>query len=501
MKRLKGWFSGMAGQLISLLVITLFISMLVSIHLLSGERRSALIGQARDNAIWRTASVIRLLESVPKDYQQPILDTISNSSSSFSIDRHATISKSEDSDIERSISRYLRKALDERRIVHARISTLNDKDWKHFSSRRDEDDDHLSKEERREKRRHNERLERDGKRNEFSHHASKIQRAREKLHSIQRNGGCLDASIQLKDGNWLNVQSSFIPPALPFQTVLLPLVVLGGLLIVVVSLFVMWVTKPLQVLAQRAEELGRGENSEPIPLRGPKELRFATNAFNQMQERLTRFINDRTKLLAAISHDLRTPITSLRIRAEFVEDAEDRAKMIATLDEMQSMVEATLRFARDESQSEALRKVSLSDLISSICYDYLEMGARVEENVDSGVVCALRPNAFKRALRNLIDNSLRYGSRAAVHLERVGSNAVIRVCDDGPGIPENRLCDVFEPFVRLEESRNEETGGIGLGLSICRSIVHAHGGTIELKNADDNDGDMTGLIVKITLPM
>jgi signal transduction histidine kinase len=218
-------------------------------------------------------------------------------------------------------------------------------------------------------------------------------------------------------------------------------------------------------------------------------------AFNRMQERLRRFLDDRTRMLAAVSHDLRTPITSLRLRAEFVEDDETRARILATLDEMQAMVEATLAFAREEARSEPTRIVDLAALVESTAADLADLGAAIEVAPAERLPYGCRPVALRRALRNLLENAVRYGERCHVRLEHDRSEVRIIIEDEGPGIPEDQQGRVFEPFVRLEESRSAETGGIGLGLAIARSIARAHGGDIRLQNLPGR-----GLRVSLSLP-
>jgi len=201
-------------------------------------------------------------------------------------------------------------------------------------------------------------------------------------------------------------------------------------------------------------------------------------------------------MLAAISHDLRTPITSLRLRAEFIDDDENREKMIEVLEEMAAMTEATLRFARDEAHAEKAENADLGAILEALAGDQQDLGHECSVDVEEKIVLSCRPVALKRALRNLIENAIRYGDSVSITAARMANEVAIRISDKGPGIPEDRLKDVFEPFVRLEESRNEETGGIGLGLAITRSIIHAHGGTITLKNRPER-----GLEAEVRLPL
>jgi signal transduction histidine kinase len=199
-------------------------------------------------------------------------------------------------------------------------------------------------------------------------------------------------------------------------------------------------------------------------------------------------------MLAAIGHDLRTPLTSLRLRAEFVSDEETREKMLATLDELRQMTEATLAFSRDQAVAEPTRNVNLTALVESLCDDLAEIGLNVSFEGGANLSYRCRADALKRALRNLIENAVRYGERARVHIESTSSAVSIVVEDNGPGIREQDIGRVFAPFFRLEDSRNRETGGIGLGLSIARDIVRHHGGDVSLCNTG------SGLRATIALP-
>lgn len=304
-------------------------------------------------------------------------------------------------------------------------------------------------------------------------------------------------SIALPDGRWLNARSD-LPPSVPgfARPYGVMLALLVGLLVLAVLVGTRRATRPLAALALAAERLGRGEAGAPLPEQGPEEVRRAVAAFNRMQERLARFIADRTRLLAALGHDLRTPITSLRLRAELLEDEEARAKIVATLDEMQRMVETTLAFARDEAMGEPVREVDLRALVEGVVEDLAELGRDARLLESERLVARVRPAALRRALRNLVENALAYGTRARVRLTRRGSEAVVTVDDDGPGIPPERLEEVFEPFVRLEASRSSETGGVGLGLSIARGIARGHGGEVVLANRPEG-----GLRAELKLPL
>ncbi|WP_061934807.1 ATP-binding protein [Aureimonas sp. AU22] len=270
----------------------------------------------------------------------------------------------------------------------------------------------------------------------------------------------------------------------------------AGLVALVAIVAIRRIAKPLARLTEAAETLGRGEALDPLPETGPDDIRHTAEAFNRMQERLQRFVQDRTRMLAAIGHDLRTPLTTLRLRAEFVDDEELQSRMFATIDEMRAMTEAILSLARQESETEPTRTVDLGTLVESLCEDLAEVGNDVRFVEGERVTtCRCRPDSVRRALRNLIENAVRYGEQARVSLAPADDGVEILVRDRGPGIPPDRLEDVFAPFVRLEASRNSETGGVGLGLSIARAIARQHGGDVTLRS------DGSGLEAAIRLPL
>jgi signal transduction histidine kinase len=240
------------------------------------------------------------------------------------------------------------------------------------------------------------------------------------------------------------------------------------------------IARPLRQLTKSADSLGRGEAVKPILTCGPDDIRRTAEAFNRMQERLHRFVEDRTRMLAAIGHDLRTPLTTLRLRAELVEDPDLQERMLATIDEMQAMTEATLSLARHETNAEPTRTIDLSALVESICEDLAELGQSVAFTAGERVTYRCRPDGLRRTIRNLVENAVRYAGHADVRLVATNSTVEIVVEDNGPGIPLDKVEEVFAPFFRLEASRSCETGGIGLGLSIARAIARQHGGDVIL---------------------
>lgn len=305
----------------------------------------------------------------------------------------------------------------------------------------------------------------------------------------------LGLAVQLKDGSWLNSAfSKKMANSMWTTRSLISLAVTAIVLSLCAVFIARTMTKPMRRLAAAAEALGRGESVAPLEEKGPDDLRHTAVAFNLMQSRLQRFVEDRTRMLAAIGHDLRTPITSLRLRAEFVADDETREKMLDTLDELRAMTEATLAFSREQATEEVTRNVDLTALVGSLCDDLVEIGYEVACAEGPKISYRCRPDALKRAVRNLVENAVRYGERARVTLRTTPQAIEIVIEDDGPGIPPEIAEKVFEPFFRLERSRNRETGGIGLGLSISRNMVRHHGGDITLANTGH------GLRATISLP-
>jgi signal transduction histidine kinase len=316
------------------------------------------------------------------------------------------------------------------------------------------------------------------------------------------NGVLIEAA--LSDGHWLLFGSNLDPPppidpvATQFSQVSfaawLTLSILLGVLLSMLS--ARRLVKPLAELAIAVEQLGGSGDASPIPAHGPREVRGTIQAFNRMQERVRRFNEDRTRMIAAMSHDLRTPLTRLRLRAELVEDQEQQQKMLAELDMMAEMIESVLSFARDDTKHEPRALVDLSALVEGICDDASDAGEPVTYSGPRGITISCRPIAIRRAVSNLVDNAVKYGKSASVSLIPDSERVVITVDDEGPGIPRSEREKVFEPFYRIGSARNPETGGVGLGLSVTRSIVWEHGGEIILGNRKGG-----GLSVRVELPI
>jgi len=311
----------------------------------------------------------------------------------------------------------------------------------------------------------------------------------------------LVAQINMEEGEWLYLAALLPKPDLLTKTDYLPadrLYFLGLLLVILLLLggmIVRWLTRPLDKLVRAAEQLGREIDVPPLKEQGPLEIQATAQAFNRMQERITRFIDDRQRLFSAISHDLKTPITRLRLRAEMLDKEEDGEPFGRHLEELDRMVSGALECARGTDIHEEVRPIDIMALLGALQDDAAVLGRNVTVVGDVGPVFWGRPIALKRCLGNLIDNAIFYGQQAEIFAENSPDLLTIRICDRGAGIPEEMIDQVFEPYFRGESSRNRYTGGTGLGLGIARNIVHAHGGELALHNREGG-----GLEVVIRLP-
>lgn len=474
------WPKRLAGQMIALLLLALVMAQLITIVIFADEQRLATRAADRAQLLGRTVSIVRLLEKSPPSLHEQILKTANSRYLRYWISEESTVSEDDQVDRKGPSTRRIAKLLGEDIDREVRVAFGDDDHWpnlwrkdRHQHKRRSRDDDDHDDDDDDQG---------DGKR---AYHDDD-----------HPNSFSVLMSMRLKNQGWLNLETRLRPHGFRWKW---PALTWLGLMAIAISavvvLMVRRITKPMASLASAAERAGRGEVVEPLREVGPLDVRQATGAFNRMHDRLQRFMQDRTRMLAAMSHDLRTPITTLRLRAEFIEDEETRNKILETLEEMQRMTEATLAFVREEAKTEATRQVDLTTLIESVVADFSDFGHEVRFNETERLTFACRPQGIKRALRNLLENAIRYGRKADVTLISGIDEVLIRVDDEGPGIPKKDIDRMFQPFVRLDESRSEETGGIGLGLAIARSIIRGHGGDIELTNRKEG-----GLRATITLP-
>jgi signal transduction histidine kinase len=302
-------------------------------------------------------------------------------------------------------------------------------------------------------------------------------------------------SAQLSDGSWVNARlitprpNPWLAVQAAGSTLLIYLLILAAMIWIALRL-----ARPLRDLTAAAEGFGGPGAAPRVEPRGPDDVRRAILAFNAMSARVSAMFDEKDRMLGAIGHDLRTPLASLRIRAESVEPEAERARMVATIEEMTAMLDDTLALARSGRAAENLRPVDISALADTVVEEFRALGHDVSFEEGKRQTAAVQPNLLRRAVRNLVDNAVKYGGSAEVAVRATARGIAVEVADRGPGIPDAELGSVQEPFVRLETSRNRETGGSGLGLALARGAAQAHGGTLELENRPGG-----GLLARILL--
>lgn len=304
-------------------------------------------------------------------------------------------------------------------------------------------------------------------------------------------------SMRLPDDSWINISlfAAGLPRTSPHGTILSTTLMAIGVVLLSV-LIARWLTRPIRAVADAARSLTPDATPRSIDESGPVEVRDLAKAFNDLQHRIADLISRRTLSLAAVSHDLRTPLTRLKLRTEDLADASLKAAITADIGEMEQMIDDTLSYLSGDAQTEPARALDLSALLETIVNNARDVGADVTLGLSDHIVVHGRLIGLRRAFTNLIGNAVRFGAGVKVAAMIDDDTATITVCDDGPGIPEDQLTAVLEPFVRLDHSRNRETGGVGLGLTIARSHIIADGGTLRLANRSEG-----GLCATVTLPL
>jgi signal transduction histidine kinase len=320
-----------------------------------------------------------------------------------------------------------------------------------------------------------------------------------RIFSLAHDGGTYKVGIALPDGTMVSAKILPDQRQRPFWNGLWVITVLFA--VISVTLLGLWaaraLTAPLSSFAKAAENFSLNGAAAPLPERGPEEIRSVAKALNRMRERITALIDDRTKMLAAISHDLRTPITRMRLRSEFIEDDTHRSRMLGDLDQMRLMLESVLSFLRNDRKLESMTLVDVATTLQLVTDQFADMGHKVTYDGPEHAMATVRPDDLHRSVTNLVENAVRFGAETTIRLRMSPHTVTIEVEDDGPGISDPRKDVMLEPFVRGDDARNmDEAEGFGLGLSIARAIVLAHGGELSL-----HDRQPHGLLVRIQLPV
>jgi signal transduction histidine kinase len=303
-------------------------------------------------------------------------------------------------------------------------------------------------------------------------------------------------AVEQPNGRWLVTSSPWSRgDGRLFWRLLAQTLILYAALLLPVLWIARRISRPLRELARAARDYAPAVPTPPLPLHGPPDVQAVIAAFNALRLRVTAMLDEKDRMLGAIGHDLRTPLAALRVRIESVEDEQDRARMADVITEMNRTLDDILSLARLGRPSEPVTDIDLAALVDAVVEDFRDLGSPVSFEESARLRMRLRPSLMRRAIRNLIENAVKFGGSADVSLDVGTTSAAIVVNDNGPGIPEAQMQDVFTPFTRLETSRNRDTGGIGLGLALARAIVHEAGGDIALSNRPEG-----GLSARIVLP-
>jgi len=459
----------MIGQTILVLLVGLSLSHIISMMIYSSDRLNTLAAAGGQHMVRRIANVSRLVIGSPDDWQLRIVETLNEPNFRVLLTPEAVlVSKNNNGEQENVLAEVLRQHLELGAEVPVLIQFLK-------TEHSGQNESHMT----------------GMGMGPMSGMMSKVmQRSRQQA---------LRASIEIEPGKWINFITNIDGGEWPWINVSVISILVMSLAVILLSIWVVrQLSTPLSTFANAAKRLGRDVNAPSMAVSGPVEVREAALAFNDMQRRLKRLIDNRTQLLAAISHDLRTPITLLKLRAEAVDDLAEQAKILSTLDDMEQMIQSTLQFSRQEAEveKEQRRTVDLGALIDAICADMTDTGLSVEFQDFDKILMECRPQQLKRAIVNIIENAIKYGDHADVKLIKGDYDVDVIVDDNGPGIAVDQMDNVFQPFFRCETSRNRNTGGVGLGLSIAQSVAHAHGGEIKLENLKPQ-----GLRVCLHLPL
>jgi signal transduction histidine kinase len=456
------------GKLVLVLLTGLVFAQLLSAFVLLRDRGQTLYEAVQQNLIARTASIVHLMDSLEAANRQYLLPLLNAPELSISFS-HQAETLPEENENSKAATQLIKKQLTQRlspgsKVLVTVIGSVMNRSMPEM--------------------RHQ--------------HTTGLNPKPEPwafMHGMHAMVQSFLIQVQLRDGSWIRFERDIPENFFDWPSRLIW--VLGILLVSVAALSLIAVRsiiRPLNELKTAAEGLGRDIHRSPLPVKGPVEISETAKAFNTMQSRLKSFIEDRARILAAVSHDLKTPLTRLRLRTDLLEDKVLRHKFETDLNDMESMVNATLDFMRGVQTQEPTQTINLMALLDSISENAIEVGHDVQVIGSLSEPYNGKPIALKRCIENLVENAVSYGERAIIRIEE-DKNVIISVLDEGPGIPEEQLEAVFDPFFRLESSRAKKSGGTGLGLGIARNIAKAHGGDLQLANRPEG-----GIKAALTLP-
>ncbi len=458
--------SSLIGKISLIMLAGLLFELIIALQIFSSDREQMLNLSTANNTLGRISALVNVLERTPQALHYDIIEAAQGSGLMLDLDNTAVINQNQRQDLSKKIQRNLAS----NSTYHINIKSISS-GHHHRSNSDNMSMNHMS-----------------------TKHMSRMKSTQYKTQ--------LMGSVQLGNRYWLNFSSAIDKQSLRWSWLtILALITVAVFTISAMFLVVKRALNPIKDLATAAQKMGQERDFTPLKVAGPDEILPTINAFNNMQTNLSQFVDDRTKMLAAISHDLRTPITSMRLRLEFIEHNDDQKHLLATLANMEAMITATLNFARDDAQQEPSQTLELTSLLQTISDDYQDQGYQICLSAPQKVVSRLSPIAFRRVMENLINNSFYYGIGSEETLVELccyqkETEIVIQVLDNGVGIQEDELERVFKPFVRLDSERDTSSSSVGLGLSISRSIIQGHGGTLKLRNRDQG-----GLCAEIRLPI
>lgn len=432
----------MRGQLAILLLMALAVVQCISVWLFIEERSNSILATLAKDGTSRVLTVANVLENAPGDMHSTIMDAAGSLDFQLNVDDRA-LADSPGADPLPFLAEHLRSVLATSPQRPVRLALVEGEATMPLPAglRQDEDGDPNQ----------------------------------------------LAVSVALPDGRWLNARIDTGGPPLQWAwPTLASMLLTGAVVIVVVWMMVGRISRPLQRLAENADRLGRGSAVHPVKASGPDEVRRLTTTFDDMADRIIRLLAERATMLAALGHDLRSPITAMRLRLEMVDDEETRERMGNCLDEMQTLVESALALARGAGTAEPVVRVDLGWMLGQLVDELREAGGDASLSIARDFIIHGRQASLKRALRNIADNAIRYGGEARITLLGTDDMAQILIEDAGPGVPAHERERIFEPFVRLEGSRSRDTGGSGLGLAIAKMVIESHSGSLMVEDQNNS---------------